>query len=134
MVAPALPAMAHDLNVTNSFEQSMILSIFVLAYAVGPLFLGPFSEIFGRIHVLQLANLVFLAFNLACGFAQSKGEMLGFRFMAGLGGSAPLAVSLCNPVRCIADQCDRLVEGFLAIYGFQNSVVKHCPYTQLDRC
>ena len=30
--------------------------------------------------------------NTACGFAQSKNELIAFRFLAGLGGSAPLAV------------------------------------------
>ena len=92
MVAPALPAMAQQLNITDSVEQSLILSIFVLAYAVGPLFLGPLSEIYGRVIVLQLANLFYLAFNIGCGFAQSKGQLLAFRFLAGLGGSAPLAL------------------------------------------
>jgi MFS family permease len=92
MVAPALPAMARELNITNSVEQSLILSIFVLAYAVGPLFLGPLSEINGRVIVLQLANLFYLAFNIGCGFAKTKGQLIAFRFLAGLGGSAPLAV------------------------------------------
>lgn len=64
MVAPALPAMARELNITTSVEQSLILSIFVLAYAVGPLFLGPLSEINGRVIVLQIANLFYLAFNI----------------------------------------------------------------------
>ena len=27
-----------------------------------------------------------------CGFAQSKGQLIAFRFLAGLGGSAPLSV------------------------------------------
>jgi len=70
----------------------MLLSIFVLAYAVGPLVLGPLSEVYGRVPVLQLANLFFLVFNLACGFARTGGQMLAFRFLAGLGGSAPLAI------------------------------------------
>lgn len=92
MVAPALPAMAYELHITNSVEQSLVLSIFVLAYAVGPLFLGPLSEIYGRVIVLQLANLFCLAFNIGCGFAKTKGQLIAFRFLAGLGGSAPLAL------------------------------------------
>ena len=72
----------------------MVLSIFVLAYAVGPLFLGPLSEVYGRVPVLQLANLVYLIFNTAAGGSKSKGQMLAFRFLSGLGGSAPLAVSM----------------------------------------
>lgn len=31
--------------------------------------------------------------NLACGFAQNKEQLITFRFLAGLGGSAPLSVS-----------------------------------------
>jgi len=92
MVAPALGAMSADLGVTNQVVQELMLSIFILAYAVGPLILGPLSEIFGRVPVLQFANLFYLVFNLACGFAQTGPQMLVFRFLSGLGGSAPLAI------------------------------------------
>jgi MFS family permease len=92
MVAPALNTIGEDLGINNDIEKSLTLSIFVLAYAIGPLFLGPLSEIFGRVIVLQLSNLFFLAFNIGCGFAQSKGQLIAFRFLSGLGGSAPLSL------------------------------------------
>ncbi len=92
MVAPALPALKQDLNVSGDVVVQMMLSIFILAYAVGPLFLGPLSEMYGRIPVLQLASLFFLVFNTVCGFAQNSKQMLAFRFLAGIGGSAPLAI------------------------------------------
>lgn len=92
MVAPALIAISRDLNITSSIEQTLTLSIFVLAYAVGPLFLGPLSEMYGRVVVIQLANLVYLFFNLGCGLAKTKTQLIIFRFLAGLGGSAPLAI------------------------------------------
>ena len=92
MQAPALASMAKQLNVTTKIETNMILSIFVLAFAVGPLICGPLSEVYGRTVVLQLANLVYLAFNTGCGFATSKGQVLAFRFLSGLGGGAPLAL------------------------------------------
>ncbi|KAF2138166.1 uncharacterized protein K452DRAFT_95987 [Aplosporella prunicola CBS 121167] len=92
MVAPALSTIARDFGVTSEIETALMLSIFVLAYAIGPLFLGPMSELYGRVYVLQLANLWFLAWNIGCGFAATKGQMMAFRFLAGLGGSAPLAI------------------------------------------
>lgn len=92
MVAPALGTISAEFGITNQVESQLMLSVFVLAYAVGPLFLGPLSEIYGRALVLQLGNLFFLIFNLACGASQNKGEMIAFRFLAGLGGSAPLAI------------------------------------------
>jgi multidrug resistance protein len=92
MVAPALTAIAREFNITNEVEQSLTLSIFVLAYAIGPLFLGPLSEMYGRVIVLQTSNLLYLFFNLGCGLAQTKGQLIAFRFLSGLGGSAPLAL------------------------------------------
>lgn len=92
MVAPALTTIAADFGITDEVESQLVLSIFILAYAIGPLFLGPLSELFGRRIVIQLSNVFFFAFNLACGFAQNKGQMIAFRFMAGLGGSAPLSI------------------------------------------
>ncbi|KAI5114634.1 hypothetical protein M0805_007192, partial [Coniferiporia weirii] len=62
--------------------------IFILGYAFGRLVLGPLSEVYGRSRVIQLANV----WNLACGDAQTTGELIAFLLPAGLGGSAPLAI------------------------------------------
>jgi hypothetical protein len=70
MISPALASISKDFNITNEVEAQLTLSIFVLAYAIGPLFLGPLSEIYGRVIVLQLSNLFYLAWNLGCGFGQ----------------------------------------------------------------
>ncbi|KAF8215128.1 major facilitator superfamily domain-containing protein [Mycena galopus ATCC 62051] len=74
MIAPASFQAAEHFGITNE------------------VFLGPLSEIFGRNRVIQGANLWYLVWNLACGFAQNISELLVFRFLAGLGGSAPLAI------------------------------------------
>ncbi|KAG2753484.1 MFS general substrate transporter [Suillus brevipes Sb2] len=92
MIAPATGKVASTFNIKDDAILALTTSIFVLAYATGPLFLGPLSEIYGRSRVLQLANLWYLIWNLVCGFAQSESQLLAFRFLAGLGGSAPLAI------------------------------------------
>ncbi|WPH01808.1 Hypothetical protein R9X50_00466200 [Acrodontium crateriforme] len=92
MIAPALLQVKQDLNMSSMFEAQLALSSFVLAFAVGPLFLGPLSELFGRRIVLQLSNLFYFIFNLACGFSTNGGEIIAFRFLSGLGGSAPLGI------------------------------------------
>ncbi|CAD6564492.1 MAG: hypothetical protein ASARMPRED_004439 [Alectoria sarmentosa] len=48
MVAPALTSISKEFGITNEVESQLVLSVFVLAYAIGPLFLGPLSEIYGR--------------------------------------------------------------------------------------
>lgn len=92
MVAPALGKLGQDLGMHKEMEVEMALSIFVLGYALGPLFFGPMSEVFGRSRVLQFSNLFYLVWNLSCGFAQNRAEFFVFRFLAGIGGSAPLAI------------------------------------------
>lgn len=92
MVAPALDTIAGEFHIKSGIEQYLVMSIFLLAYAVGPFVLAPLSEIYGRVSVLQIANLVYLIFNTVCGFANSKQQMLAFRFLSGLGASAPQAV------------------------------------------
>ncbi|KAI0703412.1 MFS polyamine transporter [Cytidiella melzeri] len=92
MIAPATDQLAKQFGITSPVEIALTTSIFVLAYAFGPLFLGPLSEIYGRSRVLQLANLWYLAWNLGCGFAQNEGQLIAFRLLAGFGGSAPLSI------------------------------------------
>lgn len=92
MVAPAIGQLGRDLHMKSQVEEELALSIFILAYAIGPFFFGPYSEVYGRKRLLQVSNLWYFVWNLACGFAQNEAEFFVFRFLAGLGGSAPLAV------------------------------------------
>ncbi|KAI8232758.1 Efflux pump vrtL [Colletotrichum sp. SAR 10_99] len=92
MLAPALDTLSDDLNVESDIETYLLMSIFLLAYAVGPFVLAPLSEMYGRVVVLQSANMFYLIFNTVCGFSTSKEQMLAFRFLSGLGGSAPQAL------------------------------------------
>lgn len=92
MVAPDLVQLGRDLHATSQVEVELALSIFLLAYAIGPIVFGPCSEMYGRTRVLQISNLWYLAWNLGCGFARNDAEFFVFRFLAGLGGSAPVAV------------------------------------------
>ncbi|KAG1723456.1 MFS polyamine transporter [Suillus lakei] len=92
MIAPAIGQVASAFGINNDVVLALTTSIFVLGYAMGPLFLGPLSEIYGRSRVMQLANLWYLVWNLVCGFAQSESQLLVFRFLAGLGGSAPMSI------------------------------------------
>lgn len=86
MVAPALGTIGHDLKIPQAFEQSLVISAFVLAYALGPFLAGPLSEMYGRRRILQLFNLLYLAFNTACGFAKTGTQLIACRFFAGFGG------------------------------------------------
>ncbi|KAF9531434.1 MFS polyamine transporter [Crepidotus variabilis] len=92
MVAPATSRIAGEFSITNPSMISMTTSIFVLGYCIGPLIIGPLSEIYGRQRVLQSSYLFYLLWNTACALAQSHTQLLAFRILSGLGGSAPLAI------------------------------------------
>lgn len=92
IVAPALEIITEELDVTTTVLRPMVLSIFLLGYAIGPMFISPLSEIRGRTLVLQAFNFVFLVFNSACGVARTIEQLLAFRFFAGLFGSCTVGV------------------------------------------
>lgn len=117
MVTPVLPDIGDQYDIPEGFSRALVLSIFLLGYAQGPFVLAPLSEMFGRVRVLQYANLIFLAFNTACPFAKTATQLYAFRFLSGIGGSAPQAVSpsrpspaaMCRP--CEARRADRRPTG-----------------------
>jgi MFS family permease len=92
MIAPAMDDLAKSLGMHTEIEIYLSLSIFILAYAIGPVFFGPASELYGRVRLLQVSNAWYLAWNMGCGFATTKAQLFAFRFLAGIGGSAPLAI------------------------------------------
>ena len=61
-------------------------------HQVGPLFLSPLSEIYGRCIILNISNVFFCAFTLGCALAPNLGGLIAMRFFAGLGGSACLTI------------------------------------------
>jgi MFS family permease len=92
MMAPGLPQVARKYHITNESLLSLTLSIFLLSFAIGPLFLAPLSEIYGRNKILHIANICSIGFSLGCAFAPDTSSLIGLRFLAGFSGSAPIAI------------------------------------------
>jgi MFS family permease len=87
MTAPGIDVIAKDLNMTTT-QSTLALSVYLLATAFAPLIIGPLSEVYGRKPLFHMTNAFFLAWNLICGFANSKGLLIAARFLAGAGASA----------------------------------------------
>ncbi|KAF2734368.1 MFS general substrate transporter [Polyplosphaeria fusca] len=90
--APAVYLVMDGLGITNNTVGALQVSVFLFAYAVGPPFLAPLSEKYGRAIVIHGGNLVFVAFSIGGGFCKTATSFAVCRFFAGLGGSAGLAV------------------------------------------
>ncbi|CAI7583387.1 unnamed protein product [Penicillium glandicola] len=92
ITTPTVNAIADEFHTTSSITGPLALSLFLLMYSMGPILLGPFSELYGRWPVLQVGSLFYLAFNLGSGFCTSMTQLLIFRLLSGTGASASLAV------------------------------------------
>ncbi|KZP22408.1 MFS general substrate transporter [Athelia psychrophila] len=69
------------------------ISLFVMGLGLGPLVVGPLSEVHGRNIVYCLSYAAFFAFSWPIAFAPDIAVFLVFRFVTGLCGSAFLSVA-----------------------------------------
>ncbi|KAF2436537.1 MFS general substrate transporter [Tothia fuscella] len=92
MFAPGVAQVMREFNSSSSILASMVVSIYILGYACGPLFIAPMSEIYGRLPVYHVTNVLFVVFTIACGVSTSLGMLIAFRLLAGMMGSTPLTI------------------------------------------
>lgn len=69
--APSLASVMAGTNETNPEKGALHIAIFLIAFAVAPIFLAPLSEIYGRTIVLRTGNVVFAVFCVGGGFCQT---------------------------------------------------------------
>lgn len=100
-IAPSIPSSSEK---TQADLLDCCLGLFLIGFAFGSLFSGPFSETFGRNAVYLTTMLIFLVFIMASGLAPNLHGHLIFRFLAGFFASTPLSCAggtvadLWNPV------------------------------------
>lgn len=92
MVAPGTLDILTDFNSTNITLGSFIVSIYIAGYAIGPLFIAPLSELYGRLPIYHACNTMFVIWTVACAFAPNLGALLAFRFFQGAVGVCPLTI------------------------------------------
>lgn len=72
---------------------TLLISLFVAGYIVGPLLWGPLSEQFGRRPVFLGTFLVYTGFQVGCALSRNTASILVFRFLGGVFAAAPLTNS-----------------------------------------
>ncbi|KAJ3538373.1 hypothetical protein NM688_g6530 [Phlebia brevispora] len=90
--APGIEDVAQKFGVSD-VAATLGLTMFVVGYGVGPMFLSPLSEIpqFGRTNVYILSLLVFVVLQVPTALCKNLGALIPLRFLAGFAGSPPLA-------------------------------------------
>ncbi|KAI1828417.1 major facilitator superfamily transporter [Xylaria intraflava] len=84
------------------------ISLFVLGFAVGPIFWAPLGEMYGRQITFFISYAALTALNGATCAAENIGTIAALRFLAGAFGSSPLT----NSGGVIADMFDAKDRGF----------------------
>lgn len=92
--ATSIPAILEDFGIDkgNRAAVSLVVSIYVLGIAVGPLVLAPLSEVYGRQWLYLGSNFLFVAFNTGCGFSKNLGMLIGFRVLTGVVSATPATI------------------------------------------
>lgn len=92
MFAPGIPLVMEDFHSSSIFYATFAVSIYLVGYSFGPLLFAPLSELYGRLPIYLTTNVLFIIFTIACAVAPSLGSLIGFRFLAGSAGAAPLVL------------------------------------------
>ncbi|KAI0366395.1 MFS general substrate transporter [Pilatotrama ljubarskyi] len=84
--------LAQDLHTVHEVT-ILSISLYVLGLGIGPLFVGPLSELYGRNIIYRTSYVLFFAFTWPTAFPPNIATFLVFRFITGLCGSAFLSVA-----------------------------------------
>lgn len=88
--APGVPELMKEFDNDSDELSAFVVSVYVLGFAFGPLFLAPLSEIYGRNIVYHICNVGFLGFIIGSALAPSLNALIVFRFLSGIFGSCPI--------------------------------------------
>ncbi|AAW43510.1 hypothetical protein CNBE1830 [Cryptococcus deneoformans B-3501A] len=90
---PSIPLIEEKFG-ANASKGTLGLSLFVIAYGIGPLILSPLSNLpsIGRTPVYVAGSLAFCLVNIGTALAKDITTILVLRFIGGFVGSAPISI------------------------------------------
>ncbi len=89
IILPATGVVARDFGVDDAYG-TLLVGVYLLAFAAGQLFWGLFSDAFGRRPALIISLVGFTLASVACALAPSFGFLIVMRALQGLTGGAPV--------------------------------------------
>lgn len=92
MVAPAMAGVSAELGITSTTLATLVVSIYLLGFALGPLVISSLSEMYGRLIIYHSCNFIFVMFVIACALSKTTAQLMIFRFITGCAGAAPLSL------------------------------------------
>ncbi|HEX2166046.1 MAG TPA: MFS transporter, partial [Longimicrobiales bacterium] len=121
IVATAMPSIASRLGGFSLY--SWVFSSYLLMQAVTTPIFGKLADLYGRKPIFIAGVTIFLTGSLLCGFAESMGMLVLFRFVQGIGAGAvlPMAATLAGDLYSIQER--GRIQGYLAsVWGISSIV------------
>lgn len=115
MFAPSVSQVMDEFHSTSLELAAFVVSIYLLGYAFGPLFLAPLSELYGRMIIYNVCNVLYLGLTMACAVAPNLAALLVFRLLAEMAGSAPLTIGAGTLADMIRAENRGLAMGILVL-------------------
>ncbi|KAJ6022212.1 MFS general substrate transporter [Penicillium herquei] len=87
MFSPGANIMEKEFGYDNSTIETLTVTIASLGFAIGPLFIAPISEVFGRLPIYRVACICYMGFTVGCARSTNVAEFLVFRLLTGFAAS-----------------------------------------------
>lgn len=94
IMLPALPQIHADFALVGDNQQQLVVTAYLLGFALGQLFHGPLSDRYGRRAVLLSGLAVYAVAAFACLIAGTFEHLLWARFVQGLANAAPRIIAV----------------------------------------
>jgi len=94
IMLPALPTIAEELGASNTNDLQLMLTIYLVGFALSLLIYGPLSDSIGRKPVIFIGTTLFLVSVALAPWAADFGALLLLRFVQGLGAGASRVVAI----------------------------------------
>src|SRR5712664_115162 len=114
MSLPALTETGTALGVAPA-QAGLMMSLFMLGFAVAPLFYGPASDRYGRKPIVVFACMLFIIAGIGCALAQSLPTLLMWRVVQGAGAGASMTIALAIIRDLFEGQAARTKLSYVAI-------------------
>ncbi|KAG6002229.1 hypothetical protein E4U21_003320 [Claviceps maximensis] len=113
--APGINSAMTEFHNSSYILASLIICIYNVGLAAGPLILAPLSEIYGRLIPYHVTNVLFTLFTLGCALSPNLPALIVFRMLAGMESSAVLNIGGAT----VADMFAQEERGFaMAVWTF----------------
>jgi DHA1 family bicyclomycin/chloramphenicol resistance-like MFS transporter len=94
IMLPALPQIREDYALPGVNDQQLVVTSYLLGFALGQLFHGPLSDWLGRRPVLLAGLAVYALASFLCLVAPGFGVLLAARFLQGAANAAPRVIAV----------------------------------------